>query len=270
MLTLSDIRIYPVKSMGGFSVPEALAGPRGLQYDRRWMLTDENGRFISQREIPDMALLGTAVDDAFLRIFRKNNPEQEIRIPLEFPAGTLPETVVQVWDDTCPAQVLPAEINDWLSTELKQKVQLVHMPGTTRRPTDPAYTTEGFYVSFADGYPFLIIGQASLDALNERLATPLPMNRFRPNFIFTGGAPHEEDGWSDFSIGGVQFRGVKPCGRCIIITTDQETAERAAEPLKTLSTYRQVGRKILFGQNVILTGAEGVVRVGMEVVSGEW
>ncbi len=136
------------------------------------------------------------------------------------------------------------------------------MPDSTRRDADPQYAPEGQHVSFADGFPYLIIGQASLDELNRKLAEPLPMNRFRPNFVFTGGAPHEEDGWSDFQIGTVAFRGVKPCARCAIPTTNQETAERAAEPIKTLATYRNEGRKILFGQNVILTGEVGVLRVG--------
>ena len=262
MLTLSEIWIYPVKSLGGISLQEATAEARGLRYDRRWMITDENGRFLTQREIPEMALLGTAIDDAFLHIFWKNRPAEKILVPLEFHTGELPEIHVKVWDDTCSAWVLPYHINNWLSSALKHKVQLVYMPDTTRRQTDLKYTTEGEHVSFADGYPFLVIGQASLDALNERLEVPLPMNRFRPNFVFTGGNPHEEDNWTDFSIGTTLFRGVKPCARCSITTTDQETAARAAEPLKMLATYRNEGKKILFGQNVILRGGDGVVRVG--------
>lgn len=265
MLTLSEIWIYPVKSLGGISLTEAHAEPRGLRYDRRWMLTDENGRFFSQREIPEMALLGTAIDDGALHIFWKNRPTEKIRVPLEYEAGELPETQVQVWDDTCLARVLPGYINEWLSSALKHKVQLVYMPDSTRRQTDLVYTSEGEHVSFADGYPYLIIGQASLDALNERLDTPLPMNRFRPNFVFTGGTPHEEDTWTDFSIGATRFRGVKPCARCSITTTDQDTATRAAEPLKTLATYRNTGKKILFGQNVILEGGESVIRKGTEL-----
>lgn len=267
MLTLSEIWIYPIKSMGGIALQEAVVGPRGLQYDRRWMLTYENGLFISQREIPEMALLGTAIDSNFLHIFRKNDPEENIRIPLEFSGDELPEISVQVWDDTCLALRLPEHINRWLSDQLKQNVQLVYMPDSTHRQTDLTYTSEGEHVSFADAYPYLIIGQASLDELNRRLTDPLPINRFRPNFVFTGGSAHEEDTWSDFQIGPVAFRGVKPCARCIITTTNQENATRAGEPLKTLATYRQAGHKILFGQNVIRTG-EGLgemVRVGMEI-----
>jgi uncharacterized protein len=262
MLILSELWIYPIKSMGGISRSEAHAQLRGLQYDRRWMLTDETGRFLSQREIPELALLGTAIEDTYLRVFWKKNPAEHIRIPLQFPEGSLPETTTTIWDDTCRAQVLPTGVNDWFSMQLKQKVQLVYMPDSTRREADPQYAPEGQHVSFADGFPFLIIGQASLDELNRQLAEPLPMNRFRPNFVFTGGTAHEEDEWSDFQIGNVHFRGVKRCARCAIPTIDQDSAERTAEPLKTLATYRNMNKKILFGQNVILTGEEAVVRVG--------
>ena len=269
MRILSELWIYPIKSIGGIALTEATAQPRGLQYDRRWMLTDETGRFMSQREIPGMALLGTAIEDAHLRVFRKKNPAEHIRIPLQFQDGSLPVITTTIWDDTCLAQVLPPDINNWFSAQLKQKVQLVYMPDSTRRDADPHYAPEGQHVSFADGFPYLIIGQATLDELNRQLPEPLPMNRFRPNFVFTGGIPHEEDGWSDFQIGSVTFRGVKRCARCAIPTTDQETAERAAEPLKTLATYRSFNKKILFGQNVILTGEVGVVRVGEKVMNDE-
>ena len=136
------------------------------------------------------------------------------------------------------------------------------MPGTTRRWADGRYAPKGQHVSFADGFPFLIIGQASLDDLNSRLEHPLPMNRFRPNFVFTGGMPFEEDTWKEFQISNFQFLCVKPCARCIIPTTDQETATRAAEPLKTLATFRKAGNKIHFGQNVVWLGAGGKTITG--------
>ena len=273
MRTLSEIWIYPIKSLGGIPLIEAKAEPRGLQYDRRWMLVDDTGRFVSQREIPRMALLGTAVEPPYLSVFWRNNPSEKIQIPLEAPVGDLEKLQVQIWDDQCAARVLPKEINDWFSENLEQNLRLVYMPDTTRRSADGRYAPKGHHVSFADGFPFLIIGQASLDDLNSRLAQPLPMNRFRPNFVFTGGEPFEEDTWERFSIGNQQFRGVKPCGRCIIPTTDQETATRSAEPLKTLATFRKVGNKILFGQNLVWLGAgqDGVgeqVRVG-ELISAE-
>lgn len=268
MHTLSEIWIYPVKSLGGIALTEAKLEPRGLQYDRRWMLVDDTGRFVSQREIAQMALLGTAVEPPYLTVFWKKNPNEKIRIPLEMPETDLEKLRVQIWSDQCASRVLPNSINDWFSENLKQNLRLVLMPGTTRRWADGRYAPKGHHVSFADGFPFLLIGQASLDDLNSRLAQPLPMNRFRPNFVFTGSQPFEEDFWKQFSIGNQPFLCVKPCARCIIPTTDQYTAARAAEPLKTLATFRKQGNKILFGQNVVWPGeGEAWVRVGAPVVA---
>lgn len=266
MRILSEIWIYPIKSLGGIPLQTAKVEPRGLQYDRRWMLVDEAGRFVSQREIPQMALLGTAIEPPHLTVFWKKNSSEKIQIPLEVSADDLEKLKVQIWDDKCSARVLPKETNDWFSENLKQNLRLVVMPETTRRWADGRYAPKGQHVSFADGFPFLLIGQASLDDLNSRLAQPLPMNRFRPNFVFTGGAPFEEDSWSAFQISNVQFQAVKPCARCIITTTDQETAIHAAEPLKTLATFRKSGHKVLFGQNVVWLGeSEAWVKVGDEV-----
>ncbi|MBK9335225.1 MAG: MOSC domain-containing protein [Lewinellaceae bacterium] len=266
MRILTDLHIYPVKSLGGIALQASVVQPRGLQYDRRWMLVDERGRFVSQREVADLALLGTALEVPHLVVFSRKNPAQRVHIPLEPVVSEMPETTVEVWDDHCPARVHAPEINVWFSEVLGCPLRLVFMPDSTVRPTDPAYAPAGLPVSFSDGYPFLVIGQASLDDLNNRLAQPLPMNRFRPNFVFSGGTPYEEDNWQEFSIGDTWFRGVKPCARCIITTTDQDTETRGPEPLKTLATYRKQEHRILFGQNVIgATDAETVVRVGMPI-----
>lgn len=271
MRTLTEIWTYPVKSLGGIPLTEAKVEPRGLQYDRRWMLVDDAGRFVSQREIPEMALLGTAVEPPYLIVFWKNNPAENILIPLEIPEAELEKLPVQIWDDQCQSLILTKEINDWFSENLKQNLRLVYMPDTTRRWADGRYAPKGQHVSFADGFPFLIIGQASLDDLNSRLEQSLPMNRFRPNFVFTGGEPFEEDTWENIEIGDVQFQCVKPCARCIIPTTDQETAVRAAEPLKTLATFRQVGHKILFGQNMVWLGVgETKIRTGDAILSKQF
>ena len=264
-MLLSEIHIYPVKSLGGISLQSSVVQVRGLQHDRRWMLVNEQGTFLTQREIPEMALLGTAIEAQHLVVFEKKNPASRVLVPLDVVPEDLPEMMVEVWGDHCVAQQLPAETSAWFSAVLGQKMHLVQMPDTTHRVADARYAPPGHVVSFADGFPYLIIGQASLDDLNSRLAQPLPMNRFRPNFVFTGGQPFEEDGWSDFRIGEVAFRGVKPCARCSITTTDQDTAARAAEPLKTLATFRQVGHKILFGQNVVWMGEGEEVRVGERV-----
>ena len=259
--TLTGLYIYPVKSLGGIALPAARVQRRGLQYDRRWMLVDAEGRFISQREINELALLNTAIEAPFLTISHKKKPAQRLQIPLEPAVGSLDKIQVQIWDDHCSALLLPPETNEWFSEMLGQHLRLVYMPDSTERPVDARYVPDHMPVSFADGYPFLIIGQASLDQLNQRLDSPLPMNRFRPNFVVSTDTPHEEDAWQDFRIGDVPFRGVKRCARCIMPTVDQETAERGAEPLKALSTYRFENNKILFGQNLIWTGENEAAEV---------
>lgn len=264
--TLTSIFIYPVKSLGGIPMREAVVQERGLQYDRRWMLVDEQGRFVSQREVAGLTSLGAAIEPPFLVIFSKNNPRHRIHLPLSPPVTEMPEIPVHIWDDQCAARLHPQDVHDWFSKTLGCPLRLVYMPDSSWRAADPKYAPEGVPVSFADGYPFLLISQASLDDLNGRLGTPLPMNRFRPNFVYSGGDAYEEDNWQNFFIGNVHFRGVKPCARCIVPTTDQDTGERAAEPLKTLATYRKAGHRILFGQNVVwLGGAQHVVRVGDSV-----
>ena len=261
--TLTSIHTYPIKSLGGVSLAEAVVQPRGLQYDRRWMLVDDSSRFVSQREIAELALLGTALEAPFLVVFSKKNPALRLQIPLEPEVAVMPEIPVQIWNDQCLARVYAAETNRWFSEQLGPSVRLVYMADSTQRMADSHYAPEDMPVSFADGYPFLLIGQASLDGLNSRLEQPLPMNRFRPNFVVESSIPHEEDNWRNFRIGNQPFRGVKPCARCIIPTTNQDTAQRSTEPMKTLATYRQQDRKILFGQNVIWLGAgEGRVQVG--------
>ena len=266
MRFLSEIWTYPVKSLGGIPLTEAKVERRGLQYDRRWMLVDEAGQFVTQREIPQMALLGTAIEPPHLVVFRKENPADRVLIPLDLSAAGAEKLRVQIWSVRCTGLVLPDAINEWFSDHLHRPLRLVHMPDTTRRRADGRYAPKGQYVSFADGFPFLLIGQASLDDLNRRLAAPLPMNRFRPNFVFTGGEPFEEDNWKEFQISKIKFLCVKPCARCIIPTTDQETAARAAEPLKTLATFRKFGHKVMFGQNVVWMGeGEVVVRAGATI-----
>lgn len=262
-LVLSEIWVYPIKSLGGISLPSAVPESRGLRYDRRWMLVDEQGKFVSQREIPAMSMLGTRLDDSFLYVFWKNRPESALSIPLNFDADALSSLEVNIWEDSCQARIMPGQFHSWFSDQLGQNLRLVYMPDSSLRPADEKYAPKGQPVSFADGFPYLIIGQASLDELNRRLESPILMNRFRPNFVFSGGEAFEEDNWSDFSIQNQPFRCVKPCARCAIPTTDQETAHRAAEPLKTLATFRQVGHKVLFGQNVLWMGQENIpIRVG--------
>jgi uncharacterized protein len=265
-MLLSELYIYPVKSLGGIALTESRVLRQGLQYDRRWMLTDADGVFISQREIPEMALLCTALENDALVVWHRHHPDERLHIPLLVP-DDLPEKQLTVWNDTFRGKTVPGIAAEWFSDVLKSRIQLAFLPETGARPADARYAPAGQSVSFADGFPFLLIGQTSLADLNSRLTTPLPMNRFRPNFVVTGSAPFEEDQWKDIRIGQVAFACVKPCARCSITTTDQLTAERGPEPIRTLATFRMVDKKILFGQNVIWTGeGDPVVRVGDEII----
>jgi uncharacterized protein YcbX len=213
-----------------------------------------------------MARLGTALESGSLLVFSKEKPAHRLAVPLEPEPELWPSKMVNVWSSRCRAWEAPNDVNEWFSDTLGRPLRLVYMPERTRRLTDGRYAPPGHPVGFADAFPFLLIGQASLDDLNGRLARPLPMNRFRPNLVFDGAGPYAEDGWTDFSIGDIPFRRVKPCGRCAITTTDQQTGERGAEPLRTLATYRQVGRSILFGQYAVWMGeGEAMVRVGAAV-----
>lgn len=261
MLIVSDLYIYPVKSLGGFSLPAATLTDRGFEYDRRWMLIDDNGRFLSQREVPAMAFLYATIGEEHLLVTDKRTADL-IRIPYgPLPSGT---TMVSVWDDNCMAQHVSDEADAWFSQRLGLSCRLVYMPDSTQRAVDKQYAHNNEVTSFSDGYPLLIIGQASLDDLNSKLTSPLPMNRFRPNIVFKGGLPFQEDDMKQFSIGDVHFFGVKPCARCVITTIDQETGIKAKEPLKTLSTYRAKNQKIYFGQNLLFNGS-GTISVGDKI-----
>ena len=257
---LSEIYIYPVKSLGGISVSSAEVTDRGLKHDRRWMLVDKNNKFFTQRLIKKMSLLQTKIGDDALIIFNKNKPSERIEIPFKPESAELTKAVV--WDDTVDVLTYKKEINDWFSEQLKFNCKLVYMPDETERKVDTNYAKNNEANSFADGFPFLIIGQESLNLLNSKLEIPLPMNRFRPNFVFTGGKPHDEDTWKKFKINDIIFKPVKPCARCVITTVNQDTAEQGVEPLKTLSTYRRTdNNKVIFGMNLIHEG-RGIVRVG--------
>ncbi|WP_264565525.1 MOSC domain-containing protein [Flavobacterium sp. N3904] len=266
MLQLSEIWVYPVKSLGGISLQESKVTDRGLELDRRWLLVDDDGRFLSQREHPELALFKSEIVGDFLKITHRILLEF-IQIPLRsvFSDGVT-KIEVTVWDDTIEAYEVNQVVTDWFSRLLGFSARLVYMSDESERKLDPDYAITGAENnSFSDAYPFLIIGQSSLDDLNGRLENKVPINRFRPNFVFTNGAAFEEDTWREFSIGNVPFVGVKPCDRCIMTTVDQEKGVVSGkDPLKTLAKYRNFGNKVLFGQNVIGLGL-GTVSVGDEI-----
>ena len=254
---LTQLYVYPIKSARGIAVDEWETDDFGLMLDRRWMLIDEDGLFISQRNQPRLALVVPSVRDGALRIDAPGMP------PLQLPLNPAPAvtTSVTVWASTCTAAWLGEAPARWFSQFLGSPASLVHMPDTTLRPANPVYAPAGTRVSFADGYPMLLISEESLADLNRRLEMPLPMNRFRPNLVVAGCEPYEEDRWRSIQIGDLPLNVVKPCDRCVIPTTDQATAERGTEPLRTLATYRTIGGKVMFGQNVVHQG-RGRLRVG--------
>lgn len=258
-MTLSEIWVYPVKSLGGIRLTKAITEERGLQYDRRWMIIDQENVFITQRAHLKMALIDVALLEEGLKIFLRADPDDFVLVPYE-PVTALPVTV-QVWDDTAEALTVSDEADAWLSRQLDLNLRLVVMPDSTERKADPRYAQHNENVSFADGFPYLVISQASLDDLNGRLAEPIEMRRFRPNFVITGTEAFAEDQWKHITIGKLRFEVVKPCARCVLTTINPETAEKGAEPLKTLATYRRNGNKILFGQNVTARDA-GEIKVG--------
>ncbi len=264
MLQLSEIYIYPIKSLGGIRLEKANITTRGLENDRRFMLVDENGRFLSQREHPQLAIFQPAIEGDYLIITNKKT-EQSLKVNLS-PNSTSSSLSVTIWDDTTTAIEVSQEASEWFTQALGISARLVYMHEESQRKTEPEYSLIGDEItSFSDGYPILIVGESSLKDLNNRLTVPVNINRFRPNFVFSNGEPFEEDAWHEFTVGDVRFFGVKPCARCIMTTINQETGEKSGrEPLLTLNKFRKAGNKILFGQNVLISQL-GSVSVGDKI-----
>jgi uncharacterized protein len=263
-VTLTGLTVYPIKSARGIAVEEWEVDQFGLQYDRRWMVVDQAGEFISQRSHPRLALVTPTIGGGVLRVDAPGMPMLET--PLE-PAPTV-ATRVRIWKDRCTATWLGEKAARWFSDFLGTPSNLVHMADDTLRPANATYAPEGTRVSFADAFPFLVISEESLADLNSRLAEPLPMNRFRPNLVVGGAQPYDEDRWERVEINGIRLRIVKPCARCVITTTDQATTERGQEPLRTLARYRKSWGKVMFGQNAVHETL-GRLRVGDRVLPGE-
>lgn len=265
-LTLSAIRIYPVKSLGGIPLETAIVQGKGLQFDRRWMLIDHRGVAMTQRTYPRMSLFRLHMQEGKLSVrYVKHQKEiSSFDFSMDIPASDAWISAT-VWDDAVNVLEVDPHISEWFSHHLGTRCKLVAFPEDRPRLVDPAYSINAEQVSLADGYPFLIIGQASLDDLNSRLEHPVPMDRFRPNFVFTGGSPFQEDGWRDVSIGEIPFVAVKKSARCALITVNQETGAPGNEPLRTLSGYRKVGNNVYFGHNLIAL-AQGKVSVGAPVL----
>ncbi len=244
---LSQINIYPVKSLAGINLNSWPVTEKGLKYDRKWMLIDHNRQFLSQRVLADMALINTALTDKYLIL---SAPEMEnLYLDLDpFEGEVISSTI---WHDQCNALGVSKEADQWLSQFLKQDCRLVYQPDDLVRPVDPDYAKPGDKVAFSDGFPFLIVSENSLSTLNNQMQLNLPMTRFRPNLVISGCPEYAEDSWRIISIGTIDFRLPKPCSRCSVPTIDPETARTGKEPLTTLNRTRKWQNKVYFGQNAL-------------------
>jgi len=265
-MRLASVHTYPIKGCYRLDHQRARVEPWGLAGDRRWLVTDDDGRFLTQREEPRLTQLRPSIVDGGLRLAMAGQPE------LYLPAQPGDLEPVIIWRDTIDATRVGEDADAWLSAALSRKARLYYLDDPTRRATDETYSQPTDRVSFADGYPLLVTNAASLAALNDWLVEengepdPLPMTRFRPNVVVEGAPAWAEDEWLGrrIRIGPVVFRAPKPCDRCVVTTTDQETGERGHEPLRTLARHRNIDRKLLFGLNLIPDGT-GEIAVGDEV-----
>jgi uncharacterized protein YcbX len=263
---IDSIHVHPVKAFRGRSPREAFVERWGLAGDRRWALIDDRGKVVTRRQRPRLALAAAELLPGGVRLSAPGLEPLTVGVPDPGPSG---KAEVEIFRDRVLGVLADEAAHEWCSSFLDAPVRLVHMDDpAVRRPVDPAYAEPGDTVSFADGYPLLLTSRASLDALNALIAEgdhpdegPLPMNRFRPNLVVAGSEAWAEDGWSLLSVGEVVLRVAKPCGRCVVTTTDQDSARRGQEPLHTLARHRRSGSKLLFGQNLIPV-TTGTVRVG--------
>jgi uncharacterized protein YcbX len=251
-LDVAGLHIYPVKSCGGIALADSAVGRMGLRYDRQWAFVDDTGMFVAQRDsrglgvaVRTMCLIGTAIDDGMLTLTAPGMPP--LRVPLAGEPGD--DVPVQVWESRTSGVDQGADAGAWatevLSRERPGRYRLVRMADGTHRRSKIG---DGA-LAYGDAYPFLVLSEESLADLNQRMPAPLPMDRFRPNIVLRGGAPYVEDTLDEFRIGGVRFTGTTLCIRCPIPTTDQRTADRGKEPLKTLATYRKQPDGVVFGRN---------------------
>jgi len=263
---LLSIHVHPVKAFRGLALPEADVEPWGLAGDRRWALVDDGGKVVTQRQQPRLAKAAAELmPGGGLRLSAPGLDPLTVAVPE--PAETVTVEIFGEKVEGMPSA--DAAAHAWCTEYLGAGTRLVHLDDpATRRPVDPEYALPGETVTFADGFPLLLASVASLDALNALISEgrhasegPLPMNRFRPNVVVTGTGAWAEDDWSRIAIGDVSFRVAKMCGRCVVTTTDQATAERGKEPLHTLGRSRRFGTKLVFGQNLV-PESRGTIRVG--------
>ena len=256
--TLAQINLFPVKSCAPLAPDHAIVERRGLRGDRRWMIVNAENRFITARKHPRLVLIHAIFDGDSLRLDAPGMPCLHLRVDACADASQ-----VIVWDDEVAARPAHAEADAWISDYLGFAARFVFMADDCERSIDPAFAKPGDHVSFADGFPLLLISQAALDDLNARLELPVPMLRFRPSLVIANTAPHAEDDWRAIRIGEVAIDVVKPCVRCVLTTVDPASGafDPTGEPLRTLITYRRGPKGVTFGQNLI-PRERGTIRIG--------
>lgn len=257
LATVTDLYVYPIKSAAGTRVEDARVTQTGFAHDRRWMVVAPDGTFLTQRTQPRMALIRPRILGDRLLVSAPGM--EDLDMPLTLERGE--DMRVCIWGDTPTALRWSPRGRAWMSTFLEGSYEPVYLPDERARQVDLDFARPGDRVGFADGYPFLIISEASLQDLNARMDVALPMNRFRPSVVVAGCAAFAEDGWESVRIGEIPMHIVKPCARCVTTTVDQATGVTAGEPLRTLARYRRRGKGLMFGQNAVHDRL-GVIRVG--------
>ena len=247
-MRLSGLFIYPVKGLRGVSLDEAAMQLCGLRDDRRWMLVDEHGRFLSQRRLPAMARLDALIEGDLLTL---RHGEATLHVGRPKPGG--PRLEVSIWRSRLSAACADAAADNWLTAHLGKPCRLVALDDARARPIEPPYGEGDAHVSFADGFPVLLTSEASLAALNEALPQPVGMDRFRPNLVVSGAAAWAENDWAGLRIGDIAFRGPKPCTRCVVPSIDQRLGDIPipGEPLATLARLNPRPEGVVFGRNLI-------------------
>lgn len=263
-MRLSALYRYPLKSGQGESLQQITLDKLGLDGDRRWMLVDEaSGRFLTQRAVARMSQLSALYNErGGLTLSAPGHSAIDVAVP----GADAELRGVTIWRDTLRVPDAGAEAAAWVSDFVGKPTRLVQVPLERARATEAGYGKDDDQVAFADGFPLLLIGQASLEDLSQRVGRPLEMLRFRPNLVIEGSSAYAEDGWKRVRIGDIEFRLVKPCARCILTTIDPQTGERSAdrEPLATLQQYRAEEDGAMFGQNLV-NDSNGRLEVGMPV-----
>ncbi|WP_446811103.1 MOSC domain-containing protein [Methylomonas sp. 2BW1-5-20] len=260
MPVLSQIYIYPVKSLAGIRVDQWPVDSKGLLYDRKWMLIDSDRQFLSQRRLPKMALIKTRIEGERLILSAPDQPD--LSLPLQAQDGD--ELEVVVWHDHCRAKTCGDAADAWLSGFLQTDCRLVYQTDDDVRKVDPNYALDSDQTAFSDGFPFLIVSENSLNALNQAMQLEFDMVRFRPNLVVADCDSYAEDAWRRITINDIGFRLPKPCSRCSVPTIDPLTAETGKEPLTTLNRMRKWQNKVYFGQNA-LHDKPGFLSVGQPV-----